>query len=99
MCKNFDIFPEDNGDNKHNYLHIKLSQLRGIIAGLRPAFNIFSDKLNEILGQACRIAFGPDREEDSQGARAWQIKADMIAASIVIIAFLVYLINFLIWLF
>jgi len=74
-------------------------KIKNIIAGLRPAFTIFKEKLNDILGQACRIAFGPDREEDTQGARDWQIKTDLIAASIVIIAFLVYLINFLIWLF
>ena len=44
-----------------NSLHIKLTRVRCIIAGLKPAFTNFADKLNDLLGQACLIAFGPDR--------------------------------------
>ena len=74
-----------------NSLHIKLTRVRCIIAGLRPAFTNFADKLNDLLGQACLIAFGPDPEEDEEGCRAWCRRAN-ITTAIIMAPFMVFFI-------
>lgn len=56
---------------RENKKQLHKSKIKNIIAGLRPAFSNCADKLLIFFDCAADIAFGPNPDEDPEGARAY----------------------------
>ena len=53
---------------------------------LKHVLNYIEDKHDNFLDQACRSAFGPDPDEDPDGAKAWNRKVNIMTAIFLVVA-------------